>query len=233
MVVAELEVFCSRPHAPTRRIALGSESLPCAPAPGPAGVLLGGIAARFVDELDPDSVPEVEALLRDLEQGRRIAQPRLRYRLQVDTIGLNSVTHRLVARGEELRFEFDDRGAPAQQVLAAAYAAGRLEPDSRRLVISAIRRGLHWHGPIGRELMAALGGVRTASGAFSSIADPRAWALARLGFTGRGVTPSDREVQRRYRERLRDVHPDHGGTSDGAAERIAELTEARRLLTGR
>jgi len=232
VVVAELEVFCSRPHAPTRRIALGRDRLPCDPAPGPGGVLLGGIAARFVDELDPDSVPEVEALLRDLEHGRRIAQPRLRYRLQVDHIGLNAVTHRLVTRGEELRFEFDDRGAPAQQVLAAAYAAGRLAPEQRRLVIASIRRGLHWRGPLGRELLVALGGVRSVSGAFSSIADPRAWALDRLGFVG-AATPTDREVQRRYRERLRDVHPDHGGTTDGAAQRIAELAEARRLLTGR
>jgi hypothetical protein len=32
---------------------------------------------------------------------------------------------------------------------------------------------------------------------------------------------------------LRDAHPDHGAEADGAAQRIAELTEARRILTGR
>jgi curved DNA-binding protein CbpA len=38
------------------------------------------------------------------------------------------------------------------------------------------------------------------------------------------------EVNRRYRRLLRDAHPDHGGAGDAAAERIAELAEARSLL---
>lgn len=232
-MVASLELFCSRPHAPTRRLALGRRSLPCDPAPGPGGVLLGGVVARFASDLDPDSVPELDRLSRELEHGRRIAQPRLRYRLQVDTIGLNSVEHRLVARGDDLRFEFDDRGAPAQQVLAAVYAAGALEPASRRAVMATIRRALTLTGPVGPDLVAVLSGRRGAPGSFDAIADPRAWALRRLGFADGAAIPSEREVQRRYRERLRDVHPDHGAVSDGAAERIAELTEARRLLTGR
>ena len=42
-----------------------------------------------------------------------------------------------------------------------------------------------------------------------------------------------REVVRRYRELLRQAHPDHGAQTDGAAQRIADLTEARRILTGR
>jgi curved DNA-binding protein CbpA len=40
-------------------------------------------------------------------------------------------------------------------------------------------------------------------------------------------------VQRNYRERLREVHPDHGAEVAGAAQRIAELSEARRILIGR
>jgi len=41
----------------------------------------------------------------------------------------------------------------------------------------------------------------------------------------------DREaIQRQFREMLRAAHPDHGGSSDGAADRIADLTEARRIL---
>ena len=38
------------------------------------------------------------------------------------------------------------------------------------------------------------------------------------------------DVQRRFRRLLRVAHPDQGGTSRGAAERIAELREARELL---
>jgi curved DNA-binding protein CbpA len=38
------------------------------------------------------------------------------------------------------------------------------------------------------------------------------------------------EVLRRFRRLIRLAHPDHGGASDAAAERIAELTEARELL---
>jgi hypothetical protein len=37
-------------------------------------------------------------------------------------------------------------------------------------------------------------------------------------------------VQRRFRELLRAAHPDHGAAHDGAAQRIADLTEARRIL---
>ena len=45
MPLAVLEVYHSRPVAPTRRVALGQRTLPADPAPGWAGVLLGGIAA--------------------------------------------------------------------------------------------------------------------------------------------------------------------------------------------
>ena len=48
-----------------------------------------------------------------------------------------------------------------------------------------------------------------------------------------GSVPSAKDVQRRYREMLRSVHPDHGADADDAARRIAELAEARRILTSR
>ena len=57
----------------------------------------------------------------------------------------------------------------------------------------------------------------------------RRWAMEVLGL--RATTTLDREdVQRRFRRLLRLAHPDHGGEHVGAAERIAELTEARELL---
>jgi curved DNA-binding protein CbpA len=38
------------------------------------------------------------------------------------------------------------------------------------------------------------------------------------------------DVARRFRRLVRLAHPDHGAVSLGAAERIAELSEARELL---
>ncbi len=234
VVLAELETFCSRPHAPTRRVALGSSDLPCEPAPGFGGVLLGGVVARFVAEMDPEMLPDIEALTRELEVGRRIAQPRLRFRLQVDTIGLDAVTHRLIGDGEMLSFEFDDRGAPEQQVLGAVYAAGALAPSVRRPVMAIVRRAISWGGPVGAELIASLSGFRGGvAGSRAAVGDPVKWALERLGFARDSVAPSSRDVQRNYRDRLREVHPDHGAKVDGAAQRIAELSEARRILIGR
>jgi curved DNA-binding protein CbpA len=58
-----------------------------------------------------------------------------------------------------------------------------------------------------------------------------AWALDLLGLAN-GHMPSKREVQKRYRELLRVAHPDHGGADEAAAERIADLGEARRILLG-
>jgi hypothetical protein len=244
VVLAELEIYCSRPHAPTRRVALGEADLPCEPAPGFGGILLGGIVAAHVGDLDPDLIPDLQHLTRELEAGRRVAQPRLRYRLQVDTIGLNSARHRLLGEGERLSFDFDKSGAPAQHVLGAVYTAGNLDPAIRRPVMATIRRAIGWAGPIGADLIASLSGMRP--GAMlgrSALENPTAWALDLLGFTGQattrgariapGDTPPAKDVLRRYREMLRDAHPDHGAEADGAAKRIAELTEARRILTGR
>jgi hypothetical protein len=34
----------------------------------------------------------------------------------------------------------------------------------------------------------------------------------------------------RFRDRLRDIHPDHGGDESVASKAIGELTDARRIL---
>ena len=230
MLLAELEIWHSRPIAPTRRVALGRSVLPTDPPPGFGGLLLGGIVAAHVGDLDADLLPELGRLVADLEASRRIPQPRLRHRLQVDHIGLARSRHRLIGRGDVLDFEFDDQGTPASQILGAVYAAGALDPFVRQPVMEVLRRAARWQGPVGPAMVAHLSGTAGArtwsAGAF---ADPEQWALGTLGFSARD-TPDRSAVQRRFRMLLRAAHPDHGGDADRAATRIEELSEARRLL---
>jgi hypothetical protein len=229
MLLAELEIWHSRPIAPTRRVALGNAVLPVEPAPGFGGLLLGGIVAAHIGGLEDDLSEELGRLLNDLEAGRRIPQPRLHHRFQVDRHGLARSRHRLVGHGDAIDFEFDSEGSAASQVLGAAYAAGQLEPPERRVVMAVVRRGARWHGTVGPELVRYLSGVRGGTRSARSFADPGLWALDVLGFAA-GSTPPRTEVQRRFRTLLREAHPDHGGAREGAADRIADLAEARRIL---
>lgn len=230
MVLAELEVFQSRPIAPTRRLALGSCVLPVTPAPGFGGLLLGAVVAAFVTQLDDDLHADLDRLTHQVEVGMSIPQPRLRHRFQVDHIGLNRRHHRLVGDGERMRLDLDTAAgtSPGPQVLAAVYAAGRLPLESRGPVLRVIRRGLRWRGAVDDQILEAIGGRGTTVAAAARYADPEAWALGVLGLVGPG--PARRDVQRRFRDLLRLAHPDHGGGQIDAAERIAELTEARRIL---
>lgn len=237
MLLAELEAFYSRPIAPTRRVALGRLILPCDPAPGYGGILLGGIAARFGSELDDDWREDVLHLMTELERGRRISQPRLRHRLQEDRVGLQSCSHRLLGAGEGVEFSFDDdKGTPAQHVLCATYAAASVPWAVRSPVMDAVRKGFRWQGALGPSFVGHLSG-RSAGLSGAAIGDPVSWAMGVLDLRARESTttaavPSRRDVQRAFRDRLRTAHPDHGATGDGAAQRIAELTEARRILLG-
>jgi hypothetical protein len=181
-------------------------------------------------ELEEDLAEELGHLLNDLEAGRRIPQPRLRHRFQRDRHGLARSRHRLVGHGDSLEFEFEGEGSPASQVLGAAYAAGQVDPAERRIVMAVVRRGARWHGEVGPELVRYLSGTRGGSSrAARAFADPGLWALGMLGFDA-GSSPARADVQRRFRSLLRDAHPDHGGAREGAADRIADLAEARRIL---
>ena len=231
MILAELVVCHSRPIAPTRRVALGDRNLSIDPPPGFGGVLLGGIVARFAPDLDDDDLSDLERLLKQVDRGLRIAQPRLRHRFQADVIGLAKSRHRLVEADDSVAFEFEDGKAnAAQHVLAAVYAAAEMPPAFRHVVIDALRVGLTWRGAIGPSLAAVIsGGVRTGSVPRAALSDPLRWARLTLGFKGEDQ-PSKVDVQRRFRELLRIAHPDHGGDVTGAAGRISDLSEARRIL---
>ncbi len=231
MILAELEVFHSRPIAPTRRVALGRLNLPVTPAPGFGGLLLGGIVAGHIDGLDPDLFDDLHRLTLQLQEGHRVPQPRLRHRFQQDRIGLTRSSHRLLGEGEDLTFEFEDKGAPAQHILAAVYAAGQMPLTARPRVMDTIRKGMRWVGPLDHAFVAYLSGLdRGRDWSTAAFRDPTRWALGVLGLT---VTPQRGDVQRQFRDLLRDAHPDHGGDTDEAAQRIADLTEARRILLAR
>ncbi len=227
MLLAELEVFHNRPFSPTRRIALGRRDLPVDPPPGFGAVLLGGIAAVAAEELTGEDRDALRRLAHHLELGHRVPQPQVRHRFQSDTHGLARTHAFLRGSGEAVELDFDGDGAPIQLALAAVHAAGQLPLAVRPRVFDVIRRGLAWRGPIGPETIRHLTGDADLRWAATAFADPRLWALDVLGLTdGAG----DKDVQRRYRSLLREAHPDHGGETDAAADRIADLAAARRIL---
>ena len=238
MLLAELETFHSRPIAPTRRIAIGRAWLPGSQdgtGPGFGGLLLGGVCARFGPELSGDLLGEVVQLVHELEQGQSVAQPRLRHRLQQDRVGLTRSRQRLYGSRpgsvDELSCEFDgSRATPSQLVLGAAYAAGSAALPVRGEALRAVRRGLAWRGEVGPALFAYLLSGRSSPKPARAVADPVGWALETLGFDREVEMPAEAAVRRGFREALRVAHPDLGAAEAEAADRIAELSEARRIL---
>ncbi len=233
MIVAELEVCHSRAIAPTRRIALGGRNLPIAPSPGAGGLLLAGIVANTASRIDPELREGLFHLIEQLAAGERVVQPRLRHRYQADRVGLLSSVHRLVGHDGRLEFVFaDETGRPIQQSLAAVYAAASLPSEAQGPVFDAIMQALLWVGDVDRRFMSQIMGGRVASMAeLCAWNDPVAWARDVLGIgKSEAEGSSKRLVQRRFRWLVREAHPDHGGLTEEAAKRIADLAEARRIL---
>ena len=234
MLLAELEVRHSRPYSPTRRVALGKLWLPTGDdGAGHGGVLLAGIVAAGVSALedDDDLLDRIDDLLGDLEERRRIVQPRILYRFQKDTHGLDRSHHRLLgdADGHIRAIEVDGHGAVLPQVLAAIYAAGQLSYVVRSDVFRLLRRATRWTGGIDDRLVAFLTGDEAGSFRRSRVHNDESWALRVLGFDP-GTEPARSDIQRQFRTLLRDAHPDHGAETEGAGQRIQDLTEARRIL---
>ena len=229
MLLAELEVWHTRPLAPTRRIALGNLVLPVDPAPGFGGLLLGAVVARHLSEIPGDLVPDVHRLIDQIDRAQRVVQPRLRHRFQVDRHGLAQSTHRLLGEGEEISFDFHTTGTGVAQVLGAIYATERLDVSIRHLITPVLHKAMRWRGPIGGPLIAHLAGTNSTT--LTTLADPRAWALDVLGFPPGTATPTRREVTAQFRVKMRSVHPDHGGDHSVASTAVFELAEARKILT--
>ena len=242
MIVAQVSGYVSRPVAPTRRIALGTSTLPTDGPEQFGAVLIGGMAAEFGPTRVPTLTPHLPAPYRTLNEtfqyadrlidaithARRVVQPAMRHRLQVDRVGLAPVTYRLVRSNRGLRLAYrQGRSTPQQALLLALYACGEMAYEDRSIALALFRRGLaHTSGVSSHFLLS----FRGAGGGYSSGGyGDRQWAMRMLGLSSdlRGTRD---EVQSAYRRRLVEVHPDHGGDSADAPERIAAIGEARRIL---
>jgi hypothetical protein len=186
-------------------------------------------------------------LLHRAARGLDVPQIGLWYRMQTDTHGLDRSRHRVVDELGSVVVELDVHGAAAPQVLGAVLAVTSLPPTTRTAGLLAIRNAVEggFRFPprvLIRRLEQGIAaevpwmpGVRWQQGApegerkWEGVASERRWALEVLGFGPISELERD-EVNRRFRRLLRDAHPDSGGHREVAADRIAELSEARELL---
>jgi hypothetical protein len=246
-VLAELNVRHTRRHMPTRRVALGGTYLPTSGA-AYGSVLLGAVMSEFTAAIDDEERELVPRLLHDAADGLAVPRLALRYRLQTDTHGLDRSRHRIIAEtvGDgampHLVLELDAHGRADPQVIGTIMAAAALPPSARGQALRAIDLALRRPGlPDGidvRRLSQGIPGLApfapgaaaaTNGDAWSGIPAERRWAMEVLGL--RADMEVDRsDVVARFRRLVRLAHPDHGATDEGAAERLAELAEARELL---
>jgi len=228
MLLADLQIWHTRPITPTRRIALGHLVLPTDPAPGLGGVLLAAVMAAYLPNVEDDLWPDISRLIDQVARGDRVVQPRLHHRYQVDRHGLAVSVHQMVGDGEGVEFDLHSMGRPLAQVLGAVYALERLSIESRRQIAPVLHRAMRWRGTIGPSFVADITGVHRAD--LIGVGDPRVWALDQLGFPMGTTKFTKKDVMARFRTRLREAHPDHGGDDAKAGVVIERLGEARRIL---
>ncbi len=249
MLLAELNIRHTRRHMPTRRIALGDAYLPLS---GPAwgAVLLGAVTAEHVEALDEEQLELLPRLIHDAADGLTVPRIALRYRLQTDTHGLDRSRHRIVSEAglgaqPAVVLELDRHGAGVPQLLGAVLAAAALPPSARRVALRAVEdavlRPVLPDGLVVRRLYEGVPGLQpfapgsvNGNGAvddsvWRGVPAERRWAMEVLGLKA-GMVIERRDVQARFRRLVILAHPDHGAARVGAAERLAELTEARELL---
>src|SRR5262245_50260114 len=250
MLLAELNVRHTRRHMPTRRVALDDSYLPTSQSAFGA-VLLGAVIAEHVPGLDEEQLDALGRLVDAARHGLTVPRIALRYRLQTDTHGLDLSRHRIISanvEGGSVRpiLELDRHGPAAPQVIGAIMAAAALPPSGRivalRFVDAAVARpGRLPEGLEVRRMFEGLPGLRPYAPGGRPAAGPidewrgvpadRRWAMEVLGLRA-GMDVERDDVQRRFRRLIRLAHPDHGAGSSGAAERIAELADAREVLLG-
>ena len=231
MLLAELEIFHSRTNAPTRRVALGYVYLPLTKGSGNGAVLLAGIVARLIPDIDEEFYDDYRKLLNQLQRGERISQPRLRHRFQEDKVGLARTVHRLQEHEGKYRFIFELNEAAAEQnILAAAYSISQFAYKDRPAVVNLMNKAVKWRGDVGTDFISYLLSRHDKFVADLGHDSSESWALKVLGFSD--TNPDADEVKKQFRKLLRSTHPDTGEDDSqvNVARRIQELTEARRIL---
>ncbi len=235
MIVAELEVYHSRPIAPTRRVGLGHTHLPVGPGPGLGGVLLAGVVAHAVVHIGAEDREALFKVCELIGAQMRVNQPSARHRYQDDLIGLTMSKQVLLSDNGMFSYEFeDDTASPVQLALGALYAVERVEPKDRSLVIEAIRYAMVWEGDIDTQFISSVLSEHKLSSEqldrLGSWSDPVAWAIDRLLIDVPASQLSKRIVQSAFRSLIREAHPDHGGVETLASERVKDLMDAKDIL---
>jgi hypothetical protein len=243
MLLAEINVRHTRRHMPTRRVALGDRVLPTG-HPGYGSILLACVAATTVAGLDEEQAEAFLPFLREARNGLSVPRRALRFRLQVDTEGLAYSRHRLLGEGQGLVAELDVHGHhPVPQLLGVVMGAAAMATYPRQLALRAIeiaieRPGVLPEGIIPRWIThvqvtpgpaPAAPGRGRAGDVWWGVPAERRWAMEVLGFSPDASLERE-DILRRFRRLIRLAHPDHGAAHGGAAERIVELGEARRVL---
>jgi hypothetical protein len=248
VLLAELTVRHTRRHMPTRRVALDHAYLPM--TGGRHGsLLIQTVLAENLGALDEEQLELLPRLLDDARRGLHVPRIALRYRLQTDVHGLDRSRHRVLGEDGRIVVELDVHGAPVPQVLGAVLAVSGSSMTSRDSGIQALRvvlagrfrfpsgvqiRRLEYGIP---QIAPPLPGTHWDRGRppqeleWAGVPSERRWAMEVLGLRAEMSIARD-DVNRRFRRLLRDAHPDHGGARVEAAERIAELREARDMLLG-
>jgi hypothetical protein len=249
VLLAELNVRHTRRHMPTRRVALDGAYLPTS-GPAHGATLLAAVVATNLPAIEEEGRELLPRLLHDARRGLAIPRIALRHRLQYDTHGLDRSRHRMLGEEGRIVVELDIHGAPTPQILGAVMGAASLHVSGRGIALDAIRQVVdgRWGGlapdvELRVVAEAMFNGIRpplAAAGEWNHDAPPeellwrgvgpdQRWAMEVLGLRA-GMELERDDVSRRFRRLLRDAHPDSGGVSEGAATRIAELTEARSIL---
>lgn len=247
MLLAELNVRHTRRHMPTRRVALGDLYLPTS-GPAYGATLLGAVITEFLGELDEEQREVVPRLLHDAREGLSVPRIALRYRLQTDTHGLDRSRHRILAEATtadvpRIVLELDRHARGDPQVIGAILAAAALPPSARSIALRAVDEALRrpelppgmkvrrlvFGAPDLRQPMPGAPAAFAAEELWVGVPSERRWAMEVLGLHA-GMDVGRDDVQSRFRRLVRLAHPDHGAEHERAAERLAELAEARELL---
>jgi hypothetical protein len=249
VLLAELNVRHTRRHMPTRRVALDGAYLPTS-GPAHGAALLAAVAATNLPAIDDDERELLTRLLNDAKRGLTIPRIALRHRLQHDVHGLDRSRHRVLGEGGRIVVELDVHGSPTPQVLGAVMGAASLPPAPRAIALESLRRVVRGTGPgladgidvryvvdgdwnqLRPPLASAderVPGAPAEERQWVGIGADQRWAMEVLGLRA-GMDIERDDVNQRFRRLLRVAHPDSGGSSAGAAARIAELTEARTIL---